>query len=751
MWPSTAIAKLCSGGRRKAGNSVIHLFGLSRVHSQSHGPCAAAHYATRPEKDTERRMLLVSFLNTRQGGRLGLIARSFGCSSSIPWTHDVEEDFEAEPCKHSRNYSNHAVSDVFAQKMSIRIEPPMAGILDKELLRKRRTQPFTEMQSLGVGLYRDKLRNCRCFSTAAMESSRQEEHLGGSGTVATANLSNKSSEKETTIVSDENLNEDGEDDEIGIVDSDSEEEEDDYRDRSMPSISSMIKEQSIEALEASLKAMEKSLPPDDLRIGTTCLRLAQLYDSADEDPEDVLPYAEKALKILQPLEEGSFDFAMCHHVLGSTYYKMDESEKAISYLEQAADLLEKVREAEASPKAIGTIRYAVQILLGHSKMALEKQDDGLENYQKALAINEQVLEPGNPDLARSYQQVAEAYTEAERYDDALTLCLKALPIYENFFGSSSFEVAVLRRLMAMIYDDLEDYENLLNQHTIIRPILVKLGKMKEVASLDLSSGNALMSLDRFKDATLKYKEVVNETKETSRFHAHALVMLGKAYAHLKQNKNAVKFCKRAFDALKGKKMALEAATSLMELGSVYQQLNEIEQALTVLKKAFTIFEQHPDQVAAIAEIEGQIGLLYIFMGKVEEGVPYLESSGTKSEEIYGEDSEELLAVYNHTAIAYLELGRLDEALVKFEAARSIAVENLGPEDSDTIAIYSNLSNTYSGLERFDKAIECQSHVVDALKKGKTSYEVSLQEAEEKLKEYKVKAQSARSIESGKAT
>ncbi|MCO5615051.1 hypothetical protein L7F22_069339 [Adiantum nelumboides] len=698
MWPSSAIAKLCSTGRKKTGNSIFHLFGFSRAHAQSCGSCAAARYATRPETDRERHMLSVSFLNNRQGGRLSLLARSFGCSSSIPWTHEVEEDFDTEACKHVRNYSNHAVSDVYVQKMSVRIEPPMAGILDKELLRKRRTQPFTEMQSLGVGLYRDKLRNRKCFSTAAIESSSQEDHLTGSGTSRTANLSATSVEKGTPTVCCEKLDACEEDDDIGILDSDSEEEDNDSE-RSMPSIASMIQEESIEALEASLKEMEKSFSPDDLRIGTTCLRLAQLYDSADEDPEDVLPYAEKALKILQSSKEGTFDIAMCHHVLGSTYYKMDESEKAITYLEQAADLLEQVNAAAGNSKALGTIRYAVQILLGHSRMALRNQDDGLINYQKALAINEEILEPGNPDLARSYQQAAEAYTEAERYEEALTLCLKALPIYENFYGSMSFDVAVLRRLMAMIYDHLEEYEKLLNQHNIIRPMLVKLGKMKEVASLDLASGDALLSLDRFKDAILKYKEVVNETKETSRFHAHALVMLGKAYAHLRQNKNAVKYCKRAFDALKGKKIALEAGTSLMELGSVYQQLNEIDPALAVLKKAFTIFEQYPDQIASIAEIEGQIGLLYIFMGKVEEGLPYLERSGSKSEEIYGKDSEELLAVYNHTAIAYLELGRFEEALEKFDAARSIAVENLGPEDKDTIAIYSNLANTYSGLER----------------------------------------------------
>lgn len=758
MVPRRAISKLCDTAKRKSlpypGKSLLHLLGFSRTHAQSSflsGPCAAPWYASKSleRSSLERQILSSSILHNHHGGRLGLLARSFGCSSYVLWTHEVEEEFDAEPCKHVRTYSNHAGSDGY--RMSVRIEPPMVGILDKELLRKRRTQPFTEMQSLGVGLYRDKLRGRKSFSTAAMASNNADENSGGSQNLKTQTTksTNKSSQKQKSTKSDgksQILEADEVDDELGVIDTDSEEEEHDYCERSKPELSSMIKEESLEALEVSLKEMETSFASNDRRIGTTCLRLAQLYDSSDEEPEKILSYAHRALKIME--QEASFETAMCYHVIGSAYYKNDNSEKAIRYLEQSAELLEKLDGAGANEKSIGTIKYAVQILLGHSRMSLGKQEEGLKHYLQGLAINEGILEPGNPDLARSYQQAAEAFTEAEKYEEALTLCMKALPIYANYYGSSSFQVAALRRIMALIYDDMEEFDKLLAQHEIIRPILVKLGKTKEVASLDLASGEALISLERYKDAVLKLKDVVKETKETSRFHGHALVLIGKAYAELKEGKNAAKYCKRAFNALKDKKFSLEAGSSLMELGSVYQQLNELEQAMAASKAAFGIFKQHPEQLGAIAEIEGQIGLLYIFMGKVEEGLPYLERSGTKLEEIYGEDSDELLAVYNHTAIAYLELGRFEEALAKFEAARLIAVDRLGPDDGDTVAIYSNLANTYSGLDRFDKAIECQKYVVDAVRKGNSQYDVTLEESEKKLKELMSQAKSSGSSKDG---
>lgn len=754
------------------GKSMLHLFGFSRTHAE-----AASYAGLRPVSWLGHRRPKV-FEQSHLEGKIsssasslksynhlrtcnGLLARNFGCTSSILPTHEVEEDFDAEPCKHVRSYSKYAGSDNSGQKMSVRIEPPRAGILDKEVLRKRRTQPFTEkcwMQSLGVGLYRDKLRNRRGFSTAVMVSNSLGEQSGGSGTVETPRKQTARSkeapmQKQESSVLDEMVQKeevDEDTDEVGVIDTDSDEEEHDYCDRSKPGISSMIKEESLEALEASLREMESTIEPEDPRIGTTCLRLAQLYDSSDEDPEKILSYGQRALKIFESFEP-SFESAMCYHVIGSAYYKMDESEKAVIHLEQSAKMLEKLGDTRAKEKQMGTIMYAVQVLLGHAKMSLGNQEEALKIYRKGLAINERLLEPGNPDLARSYQQAAEAYTEAEEYEEALNLCMKALPIYTNFYGSGSFEVAVLRRLMALIYDDLEDFEKVLSQHEIIRPILVNLGKSKEVSSLDLASGEALISLERYKDAILKLKDVVKETKETSRFHGHALVLIGKAYADLKEGKNAAKYCKKAFNALKNKKFSLEAGSSLMELGSVYQQLNELDQAMAALKRALEIFEQHPEQQGALADIEGQIGLLYMFMGKVEEGLPYLERSGAKTEEIYGKDSEELLAVYNHIAIAYLELGKYEEALVKFEAARVIAIESNGPYDGDTIAIYSNLVNTYSGLERFDKAIECQKHVVDAVKKGLSQVDVSLEEAEKKLKELLQQAKSSGSSQGGKPT
>lgn len=678
-----------------------------------------------------------------------LVTRKFACSPMMP-TPELDEDFEEEACKQ-------VTSGKDIPKVSIRIEPLRAGFLDKEVLRKRRTQPFSDkcwMQGLGVGLYRDKLRNHRSLSTLGSYSLEEQPV----GTSTTDPLRRQTIEAETcgTGVSVEDRKEspnqkphqgglssvvaadDDTLDDVGETDSDDENGEPDDRDRTRTGMPpTMVIAENVEVLEASLKELEASTDAGDLRVGATCLRLAQLCDSADEDPEKILMYGERALKILGSTEV-SPETAMCHQVIGSAYFKMDKSEKAVGHLERAAMIIEKL-EATVKGQEIGTIEYAIQALLGHAKMSLGRHAEALVNYHESLAINERLLEPGNPDLARSYQQVAEACMEADDPEEARRLCMKALPIYTNYYGPNSLQVAVIRRLMALIYTQHEDYESFLTEYNIIRPILESLGKSKEVVSLDLVSGEALISLDRYKEAITTLKGIVQQAKANSRFHGHALVLLGKAFAGLKEGKEAAKYCKKALNALKDKKLSLEAGSSLVELAAVYQQLNEQEQSMGVLQRALKVFEQHPDQQEAAADVEGQIGLLSMFMGKVDEGLPYLKKSAAKIRDIYGPESEELLAAYNHIAIASLELGKLDDALDKFEEARAIATKRHGPDTPDTIAIFRNLVNTYSDLGRLDKAIECQKHVVDSLRAEAGG---SLEEAQKRLQDLLKKVNSS---------
>lgn len=503
--------------------------------------------------------------------------------------------------------------------------------------------------------------------------------------------------------------------------------------------------EALEALEALLKKMEVSVGVSDPKIGAICLRLAQLCDSADEEPEKILSYGQRALKVFGSFE-ASWERASCLHVIGYAYFKMDEFQKTVVQLEQSSMVLKKLR-ATVSEQDIRTLKHAVETLLGQAKISLGRHHEALTHFQEAIAINEQLLEPGNPDLAASYLQAAQAYKDAKDPDEAICLCFKALPIYTNYYGASSSQVADVRRLMSVVYFDLEEFEDALSEYETVRPILEGLGKSEEVASLDLASVESFFRLEKYDEAIAKLKTVVRDTAETSPSHGNALVMLARAYAILKRDKSVAKYCKKALDVFKMQKLSVDIGTSLVSLALVHQRQQEYEQATEIYKRALENFNQcHEHQAAAAAaDIEGQIGFLLLHVEKVDEALPYLESSVAKKKSIHGPESEEVLDVYNHLGVAYSQVGKLDEALEQFEAAKVVLSENFKGVDSLTISIYNNLANMYSVFGRLDEAIECQKIIVDSIKNNNgVETMVSLEEAEKTLEEFLQEAKSRKS-------
>ena len=106
---------------------------------------------------------------------------------------------------------------------------------------------------------------------------------------------------------------------------------------------SMAVEESIEALERLLKDLDAdaSTPTAVLRIGETCLRLAQLCVSMDEDADKILMYGQRALAIFGS-NQVSVEYATCLETIGCAYHKKGEFEKAVNHWERVAMILKKL-------------------------------------------------------------------------------------------------------------------------------------------------------------------------------------------------------------------------------------------------------------------------------------------------------------------------------------------------------------------------------------------------------------------------
>eukprot|EP00249_Psilotum_nudum_P019846 c27444_g1_i2 orf=198-1802(+) len=288
-------------------------------------------------------------------------------------------------------------------------------------------------------------------------------------------------------------------------------------------------------LKAALDDLEAKTHPGDVRIGMLCLRLAQALDSADEDPDEILRYGNRALSIFGIVEE-SVDTAMCLQVIGSAHYKMEEFEMSIPQLERAAGILKKM-EAVVGEWKLKPLKLSLQLQLARSKVAIGMDEEALVNYFESLAISEKLLTPGHPELGSSYQHVAEACLEAGKHEEAMKLCFKALKIFQNFSGPNSAEVVSVRTLLVSIYVEIEEYEKVLEEQKKIRSVLEAHGQLEEIVSLDLSTCQTLFELRRYEEAIPVIQNVVKESEGNSTSQGHALVYLARAYTGLMKGRN----------------------------------------------------------------------------------------------------------------------------------------------------------------------------------------------------------------------
>ncbi|MCO5600599.1 hypothetical protein L7F22_054713 [Adiantum nelumboides] len=459
-------------------------------------------------------------------------------------------------------------------------------------------------------------------------------------------------------------------------------------------------EEVLRGFEVLLDKMEACGASANQRVGTTCLRLSQLCDTAGVEPERILSFGQRALRVYKSARL-SWEHVACLHVIGHSYFKMGDFENTVSHLEQSASILKRLKST-VSEKDVNTLVHARESLLGQAKMSLGRFQDALPHFQKSVKLAEKILEPGNPDLGIAYWQAAQGYKEAKVFEEAIRLCIKAVDNHASYYGPKSSQAAEIRRFMCLVYYDLREYDNSLLEYEIIKPIFEGLGKYEQVATLDLIAVESLLKLERYNEAISKLNEVVSSTRETSPLHGNALVLLARTNAIMKDNDSAAKYCKMALQVLENQQSSTDIGSSLVNLALVFQRQQEIELALSTYKKALEVYNQFSGYEArtAVADIEGQIGFLLLHMEKVEEATPFLERSVSQKQAIHGSNSLELLDVHNHLGVAYSEEGKLDEALKQFEAAESILSKNITEVDSLTISIYSNLSNMYTVFGRY---------------------------------------------------
>ncbi|KAK2989505.1 hypothetical protein RJ640_019604 [Escallonia rubra] len=503
----------------------------------------------------------------------------------------------------------------------------------------------------------------------------------------------------------------------------------------------------------AFKEMEASF--DERELGLASLKIGLKLDQEGEDPEKIMSFATRALKIIESEQYGyekplslneKLSLSMTLQLLGSTCYSLKRFNDALGYLNRADMILSWLTKEDSSSSLadINAVLHAVQLELANTKTALGRREDALGNLRKCLEIKEMTLEEGSVEVGNSNRDVAEAYVAVLNFKEALPYCLKAMEIHKAQLGLNSVEVAHDRRLLGVIYTGLEQHEKALEQNQMSQKVLKNWGLSSDLLRAEIDSANMQIALGKYDEAINTLKGVIPQTDKESEHRAVVFISMAKALGNQEKFVDS-KRCLEIASSILGKKelnSPLEVSEAYMEISMQYETMNEFETAISLLKKAQAMLERIPQEHHSVGTVCARIGWLLLLTGKVDQAVPYLEDAAGRLKESYGSTHFGVGYVYNNLGAAYLELDRPQSAAQVFGVAQEIMDRSLGPSHVDTIEAAQNLSKAYSAMGSYALAINFQQNVVHAWENHGPSAQDELKEANRLLEQLEAKARFA---------
>ncbi|WOH05259.1 hypothetical protein DCAR_0624673 [Daucus carota subsp. sativus] len=450
-------------------------------------------------------------------------------------------------------------------------------------------------------------------------------------------------------------------------------------------------------------------------LGPFLLKQATDLISSGDNPRKALQFALRAAKSFEKCADGkpSLDMVMCLHVTAAIYCSLGQYSEAIPVLEHSIDIpaIEKGQDHALA-------KFSGHMQLGDTYAMVGQFENSIMCYTMGLELQRQVMGDADPRVGETCRYLAEAHVQALEFDEAEKLCQMAIDIHKDNGSPASIEEAADRRLMGLICETKGDYEAALEHLVLASMAMVANGQEKEVASIDLSIGDAYLSLSRYDEAIFAYQKAVTTFKSTKGENhptvAAVFVRLADLYNKTGKFKDSKNYCENALRIYEKPLPGCppeEIASGLTNVSAIYESMNELDQALKLLKKALKIYDDAPGQQNTIAGIEAQMGVIYYMLGNYpasytsfKNTILKLRTGGEKKSAFYG-------IVLNQMGLTCVQRYAINEAAELFEEARHVLEQEYGPYHPDTLGVYSNLAGTYDAIGRLDDAIEILEYVV----------------------------------------
>ena len=308
--------------------------------------------------------------------------------------------------------------------------------------------------------------------------------------------------------------------------------------------------------------------------------------------------------------------------------------------------------------------------LAYAYQDVGRLDDAITLHRQTLEDRTRILGPHHPDTLTSRNNLASAYREAGRLDDAITLHRQTLEDRTRILGPHHPSTLTSRNNLANAYQDagrLDDaitlHRQTLEDHTRI------LGPHHPSTLISRSNlAGAYCDAGRLDDAITLHRQTLEDR----------IRILGPHHP--------------------------DTLTSRNNLANAYWHAGRLDKAISLLEQTLKDFENllgpnHPDTLTT----QDNLAITYRTAGRLGEAIPLFEQTLTDRTRTLGPKHTDTLTTQANLAIAYRTAGKLDKAITLFEQTLKDFENLLGPNHPDTLNTRHNLANAYRAAGRIEDA------------------------------------------------
>lgn len=387
-------------------------------------------------------------------------------------------------------------------------------------------------------------------------------------------------------------------------------------------------ENSILCYTTGLEIQRSVLGESDPRVGETCRYLAEAHVQALQFEE-----AEKLCKIALDIhrENGapaSLEEAADRRLMGLICESKGDHEAALEHLVLAS--MAMVSNGQEEDVA------SVDCSIGDTYLSLNRYDEAIFSYQKALTALKTTKGENHPAVASVFVRLADLYNKTGKFKESKSYCENALRIFgKPIPGIAPEEIASGLTDISAIYESMNDLEQALKLLQKALKIYDNApGQQNTIAGIEAQMGVLYYMLGNYSESYNSFKSSISKLRAC------------------------------------GEKKSAFFGIALNQMGLACVQRYAINEALDLFEEARSILEQeygpyHPDTLGVYSNLAGT----YDAVGRLDDAIEILEFVVGMREEKLGTANPDVDDEKKRLAELLKEAGR-----VRSRKARSL--ENL---------------------------------------------------------------------------